>query len=324
MDWRFSNKKTVIFWIKALIALCVLALLVRRISWRNLLDAALLAQPGWIIAAAALLVPNIYCQFKRWQRITRQLHPETANPVLVRSLFAGITLGFITPGRIGDLGRTIFIPKANWLGLVGLMLVEKWYSLLIIYLFGLLGLMPILSAAFRPELWIPMELTGLTLVFAGISLVLHPAFLSYVLKRFDQAKKRKRLHQVLSGIRALTPDLSLSLLLYTLAQVIIYFMQFYFLVKAFTSLPLVRGLAAISSIMWSKTLLPISLGDLGVRESAAVYFLGKLQTPAAIAFDSALLLFGINVLLPALIGFVVLLKSRVLQNANDKAARTSC
>ncbi len=324
MDWRFTNKKTVIFWIKGVIAVCVLALLVRRISWRALLEAVYQAQAEWIIAAALLLIPNIFCQFKRWQLITRQLHPDTSNPVVARSLFAGITLGFITPGRIGDLGRTIFIPQANWLGLVGLMLVEKWYSLLIIYWFGLLGIIPILSTAFKLELWIPAVLTGLIMILAGISLVLHPGFLNYILKRFDKARKRKRLHQVFAGINALTPKLSLQLLLYTLIQVLVYFGQFYLLVRAFTPLPLLRGLAAVAAIMWSKTLLPISLGDLGVRESAAVYFLGKLHTPAAVAFDSALLLFAINILLPAIIGFVVLLQSRILQNGPGKTMRSRC
>jgi uncharacterized membrane protein YbhN (UPF0104 family) len=312
-----TNKKITIFWMKALVAVFVLALLVQKISWRELYAAALNAQHGWITAATILLIPNLLCQFRRWQLIARRLHPDTSNAVLIRSLFAGITLGFITPGRVGDLGRTVFIPKANWLGLVGLMLVEKWYALLIVYFFGLLGLIPFLMAAFRPELWMPMEITGLALVLAGIGLALSPGFLSYVLKRFDKVRKRQRLHQILAGIAKLTPKLSFYLLLYTITQVAVYFMQFYFLIKAFTPLPLLKGLSAISSIMWSKTMLPISFGDLGIRESASVYFLSKLQVPAAAAFDSALLLFGINILLPAIVGFIVLLKSRILQNSND-------
>jgi len=317
MGWRSTNKKNLVIAIKAMVAICVLALLVRRITWHDLLHATRHAHLAWITLAFVLLIPNLYCQLWRWRLIVQRLHPQVKIGDLLHSLFAGITLGFITPGRIGDLGRTIFIPGADWLALVGLMLVEKWYALLVVYFFGLIGLIPFLQTAFRPELWVPVELTGLVLVTLGISLVLHPAFLSYLLKRFDRAPQRRRLHQLLVGIRRLTPSLSRALLLLTLLQVSIYFLQFYFLIKAFTPLALLPGLSAVAAVMWSKTMLPISLGDLGIRESAAVYFLGKLQVPSAAAFDSALLLFGMNVLLPALIGFVFLLQSRILQTSNE-------
>ncbi|NLP12133.1 flippase-like domain-containing protein [bacterium] len=317
MDWPFTNKKKWIGWSKILVALCVLGLLIHRISWIDLRNAVVNAQHGWITAALILLAPNLYCQFKRWQLIVRQFEAAISAKEVVRSLFAGITLGLITPGRIGDLGRTVFIPGADWLGLMGLMLIEKWYALLVVYFAGLWGLLPFLRATLRPELWVPVETTGLALVLAGIALALHPAFLNYVLKRFNSSGKHKRLHQVLNGVTKLTPRVSRSLLFYTVAQVTVYLMQFYLLIRAFTPLPLWSGLSAVAAVMWSKTLLPISLGDLGIRESASIYFLGKLQVSEAAAFDSALLLFAINVLLPAVAGFAVLMKSRVLQSPKD-------
>ncbi len=316
MAFAFTLDKKTILVVKALIAIVVLALLIRRVSWPDMYSAMQSADLIWISLALALLPLNFYTQFRRWQLMVRHLHPNVKTGAILRSLLSGITLGFITPGRFGEMGRAVFIPQSNWLALIGLTLVEKWYALLVVYLFGLLGLIPFLQSLLRPVVWVPALGTGLILVLCGIALVLHPSFLAYVLKRFDHARRRKRLHQVLYGISQLTPRLSLSLLVLTIVQVVTYLSQFYLIVKAFTALPLLSGFAAISSIMWSKTLLPISLGDLGIRETASVYFLGKIGVADAIALDSALLLFTINVLVPAVIGFVALLQNRMALNGN--------
>jgi glycosyltransferase 2 family protein len=316
MAFTFTLDKKTFLALKAIVAVIVLALLIRRISWSEMYDALRNADLNWISLALLLLPLNFYTQFRRWRLMVLHLHPQVSTAAIMRSLLCGITLGFITPGRFGEMGRAVFIPEANWLALIGLTLVEKWYALLVVYLFGLVGLIPFLQAAFRPVLWVPVLGTGLILVICGIALVLQPSFLSYVLKRFDRSRQRKRLHQVLYGISQLTSRLSLSLFLLTILQVLTYFTQFYLIIKAFSPLPLPAGFSAISSIMWSKTLLPISLGDLGIRETASVYFLGKVGVPEAIALDSALLLFTVNVLLPAVIGFVALLQSRMLQNGN--------
>jgi hypothetical protein len=53
-------------------------------------------------------------------------------------------------------------------------------------------------------------------------------------------------------------------------------------------------------------LLPISLMDLGVREGAAVAVLGAVGVAAATAVQAALMLFGLNVLVPGLAGLLVL------------------
>ena len=54
----------------------------------------------------------------------------------------------------------------------------------------------------------------------------------------------------------------------------------------------------------------VTLLDLGIREGAAVYFLGQLGYAEAAAFNAAFLLFCINLLVPAVVGlpFVFRLK----------------
>ena len=61
--------------------------------------------------------------------------------------------------------------------------------------------------------------------------------------------------------------------------------------------------------MFAKTIIPpISLGELGIREGASVYFLTQFGETASVAFNASIFLFIINLLIPALVGLVLLLK----------------
>lgn len=64
--------------------------------------------------------------------------------------------------------------------------------------------------------------------------------------------------------------------------------------------------------MLVKSMLPISIGDLGIRESAAVFFLGKIGLAESTAFNASILLFLINLVIPSMIGLVLVLKYRLI------------
>jgi uncharacterized membrane protein YbhN (UPF0104 family) len=67
----------------------------------------------------------------------------------------------------------------------------------------------------------------------------------------------------------------------------------------------------IASIMvyFTKTLIPsITLGEIGIREGAAIYFFGLFGCNEAVAFNSSMLLFILNLLLPSIIGMYFLLR----------------
>ncbi|MCK4979586.1 MAG: hypothetical protein KAS62_04275, partial [Candidatus Delongbacteria bacterium] len=51
-----------------------------------------------------------------------------------------------------------------------------------------------------------------------------------------------------------------------------------------------------------KTFLPISLGDIGVREGTAAYVFGLLSFPKEAAISAGFMLFVINILIPASVG----------------------
>lgn len=84
----------------------------------------------------------------------------------------------------------------------------------------------------------------------------------------------------------------------------VYVTQFVLLLRAFAPFADPRlAFLGVAVVFFVKFLAPpIFLFDLGLREGAAVVILGYLGVPEAAAFNAALLLFGINLVLPALLG----------------------
>jgi len=61
--------------------------------------------------------------------------------------------------------------------------------------------------------------------------------------------------------------------------------------------------------MFAKTIIPpVSLGELGIREGASIFFITALGESASVGFNASIFLFFINVLIPSLIGLILLLK----------------
>jgi uncharacterized membrane protein YbhN (UPF0104 family) len=62
-------------------------------------------------------------------------------------------------------------------------------------------------------------------------------------------------------------------------------------------------------IIFVKTAIPhISLGELGIREGASVFFLTSFGELPSVAFNASIFLFFINIMLPALVGLLLLIR----------------
>ena len=89
----------------------------------------------------------------------------------------------------------------------------------------------------------------------------------------------------------------------SLAFNLVFMVQFYW----FCAAGGVGGMAifvAVPAVFALKTLLPIAFLDLGVREAAAVLVFSALNAAEQPAFIASILVFGLNVLLPALAGTI--------------------
>ena len=110
---------------------------------------------------------------------------------------------------------------------------------------------------------------------------------------------------------------SVTLLLLSGVRYVVFSAQFVLLARAVApTAPWLELCIGVALIFFAKSAIPqVTLGDLGVREGAAVYFLGNVGMGQAAALDASLALFGLNLLLPALVGVPLLLQLRLQRRA---------
>ena len=250
---------------------------------------------SFLVGALGLVGPNLGLQCYKWRYLVRFVKPEVSIGEVVRSVLAGLSLGLVTPGRIGEAGKIFYVRDVRRRALAGLAVAERAYVM--VSNVGLGGLaFAVLVGRHSGFLFVPLGI-------ALFSLAIAPEVGVRVLRRlFERLPFKEKLTPVLDGLGELNGDkgrriLALSVLFYA-----IHCTQFYLLISAFGDIKVTAALWAIPAIVFVRSVLPIALGDLGVREAASVFVLGRLGIPNAVAVDAALLLFGMNVFVPGLVG----------------------
>jgi len=174
---------------------------------------------------------------------------------------------------------------------------------------GIWGLILLMSHLFHYDPFIvwPFCSIALMVTLGGIGIVLHPQWIRNFLYHLSLSlPRRDKMKRLISCMDRFQKEQALILLTLSFLLYGVYILQFCLLAFAFQRVPWIAALTATSSTFLSKTLLPVSLADLGIREGATVYFFMKFQADKVAAFNSSILLFTINVLIPTLIGLFFL------------------
>ncbi len=249
----------------------------------ELLDAAMSAQPRWLLLAAALSPVGLLLQWWKWRRLLRDSMPQVGEGDILRSLFAGFGLGLLTPGRLGELGRGAGLSKdrRRATALAG---ADRLLSGGITLLIGLL------CASY----------TAPSLALWCVGVIGASGTLLWYARGWGRPERLILWYQR-SALADVTGPAWAGNVIAALLFNLLFFAQMFCLLRAAGPLS-VDAVVAIPTMFALKTMLPISLMDLGVREGAAVAVLGVAGVTATIAIQASLMLFALNVLAPGLAG----------------------
>jgi uncharacterized membrane protein YbhN (UPF0104 family) len=307
------NKTRLFLLFKFLVALIAMTLLFTRLDVKEIRSALQNpAYPAYIWISVTLLIPNLLLQWYRWHFLLCTIEPAVPVMESVGSLFGGVLMGFITPGRIGELGRSLFLKETDRWQAFGLAFIDKLYSLVVILIAGIWGVSLFLSYKFDYATFIvwPVFAIAFIITTAGIAVTLHPQWIRMMLYNLSlMLPRRDRMKRLIESLDNISKKRARTLLVFSALLYTIYILQFCLLANAFQPVPLMTALIATTSTFFTKTLLPISLADLGIREGASVFFFQHYGIAKVTAFNSSILLFSINVLIPTFFGFLFVLMS---------------
>lgn len=265
------------------------------------------------VGAGLLVLVNLGLQWFRWHYLTRVgglgLRPATS----LRMLMAGLPMGLLTPGRMGELGRGAAVEGGHDAVVVaGLTALERSFSTL-----GSLGIAiaaMIASGYGTGWKWVVIAALygGLAYIFfhpyrlAEWTTALMPATRGALGMRVRELAARFLAGWELAGRKAALNVFAISVL--QTATAIVQVTICYMAAAGGVSLLKVAGTWAV--VLGAKHFLPVTVGDLGIREGLAVAIFANRGLPTSAALIAALLIYVINILSPSIIGALVLARRR--------------
>lgn len=219
-----------------------------------------------------------------------------------QSVLTGVAVSMITPNRVGEyLGRILYLRNIHKLQGITVTLVGSFVQLIVTGTWGIIGLAYYLSEVkVSPGLRVFLLIS--ILLFSGLVVLLAQlhAFVDwttrltffrkirayiYIVKRFD----RRQL---------------LRILLLSNLRYFIYTLQFILLLRLFlVEIPLPALVCTVWVIFWAMAIVPtIAIAELGIRGETALFFLLPLSANQLGIISSTVLLWSVNLVIPALIG----------------------
>lgn len=313
-SYLVKNKKLIFFLLKLFIAAGLLWFIVSEIKFSEIVSAIEGANAGFLIAAFILTFLNIYLQYIKWKFTCNLLLNENSKSKIFTSLLHGLAAGVFTPARIGEyFGRALVFKEKPVYKVALATLLDKFFPLLMVAIFGSISSILFLHFQYEVTSFITLSLfiALFTLFYFLIYFLLNERFWDSFI--FEKLRKSKRLRYFLDKIKEfknLDRKYFSKMLIISFLFYFCFLVQYALLVAAFSHhFNFFDYLWAGNLIMFAKTIIPpISLGELGIREGASVYFISRLGESASVGFNASIFLFVINVLFPSIIGLFLLIK----------------
>ena len=289
-----------ISWRRVVLPVGVAGVALWRVSSADLLAAFRNLDLGSLFLAVSCILALIVLRVYKWHCLVIAVRNFRLQQS-VRTLLGGCALGLITPGRIGELGRCMFVRKHERTQVALLTLLDRaldLWALLTLVGASLFLLVPHPAAIFGVAMW--LALLPVVLGFPG--LLAHLSKVVHRLRHFHG-----NLAEVASG---LPPAQMAKYAIMGLGAMWLELSSFFFLLRAFSPTGFATAAATYPYIALAGDL-PLSFGGVGVREGVAALLLLPYAVPPGAAVGAALLWFVFGILFPAVLGVVWLVVERL-------------
>ncbi|MFA5833194.1 MAG: lysylphosphatidylglycerol synthase transmembrane domain-containing protein [Bacteroidota bacterium] len=302
---QFFSHPVVSTTLKVAVSILLLGGLIYYINLDDLITSLQNANSLYLIIGFGLAVLQLIVHFYRWRYLLRIITNNISNKDVITSLLVGFTAGFFTPAQLGEFaGRVASVPNVNKSHVIGITVIDKLYWAALTFIIGGTGL-TLFIANYGIEYWHSSFQYIIIIALAAIAVIfLFPKTIKDLLKFLPDKIRNHRFYEMILVIENKLHNTNgrilfgLTFLLYAVILT-----EYYFLTIAFAPVSFINVIICASSVFFVKAVIfPISFGDLGVRESAAVFFFEKVGTSAAVAFSASLVMSFANIIIPAAIG----------------------
>lgn len=265
----------------------------------------------YLIFSLLLIPVNLGIEARKWQRLAGSA-TEVTYPEAVKSLLGGIAFSIITPNRIGEYpGRILFLSKHNSSRLISVSVLGGCTQLLAILLFGLAGLV---YYNIKFPGWLPLVLLACSLVVTVIVWIFYWRFERWApyLEKLRWLRKLRMYGQLLGRFETREQA---EILILALLRFAVFTLQYYLMLRWMNvAIPLMDGFFLASLFFWAMAIIPsIALAELGIRGEVSLFLFHAFSADKLGILTATIGLWCINLVIPALIGSILLLRLKLLK-----------
>ncbi len=309
---NLRRKKLTLF-IKIFVGIGLLIFLIFYVDPNKIYNTYESANKIYFLLAFLLLPINLYLQYYKWEILSIEYFSIREKSKILRSLFYGISGGIFTPMKSGEyVARAIPYKNTKVIDVILATVVDKIIPIFFVVILGGTFFIVFMKSylEFSKVTAYGLLLLYKILIFVPLYFLFSKGRMSKKLKNWLKGKKKfEKLLMKISFLKSMNRKAFLKILFASFLYHLTFTFQMTLLLVAFSGeLNLLMFFFVANLVIFAQIVIPpIALGEVGVREGAAVYFLQNLGYSGAIGFSAALSLFFINLLIPSIIGLTLLL-----------------
>lgn len=270
----------------------------------------------FVLLASFFLMPiNWGIESYKWKLITQQVESIPYTTAL-KSVFMGICLGNIAPGRAMEfLGKIYFFKSENKPSVTILHFINGMFQMLITVLVGISAIeykfQLVHSSA---QLVYSIIIFGIVLIIFFCLAILNVSTIQRKLKFIKWFKFSDSTQQLSFSKMLLFKLVVLSMLRY-----FVFSFQFYLVYRVLSlPMPVMQMASSIAVYFMLTSLIPmISFIEPAIRAAIALFVFNQVNDSYISVVLSATLLWFINVVLPSIIGYLIILKAKINFNIKN-------
>lgn len=307
------NKKKLVLALRLVVSGAVLTYLITVLDWQRLLYVFSHLRLEYFWFAPILVVLALYCLAIRWTILLTYFRVRLSQKESFLYYLVGNFYNIILPGAIGGdvirIGICAVKKKQPITLIASSVLLERVFGLLVVLFLGAIGIL-LLSAKLQQQLGATLTTTMLLLSLGTLFIFILGWFLLRFIPLISIESKAKKipivlkLLNILDRLRQIPVKALLEIFIFNIFSQVFDIIASYFLAKSILlELPLIVFFVVIP-IVYISTVIPISLGGLGVREGVLALLLSRMGIPSSDAITFSFVLY-FNRVFVSLIGGVV-------------------
>lgn len=272
---------------------------------------------GVMTAVVLLMLVNWVTEACKWKYITRVLHPMSTWQA-IEAVFCGLTWAVFTPNRIGEFGgRVMFLPNRKRIHGIFAMAVGSFGQNVITNTLGLIALIWFTFTYLHINIVISLSLSLAAVSFIILLLIFYfnIGWLVTLLNRIKFLRKYHRFFDIMD--RYHTHEL-LNIMTFCLLRFFVFSFQYYLVIHLLIpDMPVFQMMMMVFILFFIQSALPsLDLFDIVVRNYTATTFFVYITNQNLAVMAAVSSIWFINLILPAILGSVFVLKLRFFERAS--------